>query len=151
MNGAITLGTLDGANVEINELVGDNNMQLFGLTADVVTALERNPERYRPIEIYENDLVIKKVLDQLTNGFFDVPFDEFKEIKESLIYKDKYFVLKDLNNWLVAQDNINNLYKDEKRWYQMSIHNTAMSGFFSADRTILDYNRDIWHLKPIKK
>jgi len=151
MNGAITLGTLDGANVEINELVGDNNMQLFGLTADVVTALERNPERYRPIEIYENDLVIKEVLDQLTNGFFDVPFDEFKEIKESLIYKDKYFVLKDLNNWLVAQDNINNLYKDEKRWYQMSIHNTAMSGFFSADRTILDYNRDIWHLKPIKK
>ncbi len=151
MNGAITLGTLDGANVEINELVGDNNMQLFGLTADVVTALEKNPERYRPIEIYENDLVIKEVLDQLTNGFFDVPFDEFKEIKDSLIYKDRYYVLKDLNNWLVAQDNINKLYKDEKRWYQMSIHNTAMSGFFSADRTILDYNRDIWNLKPIKK
>ena len=151
MNGAITLGTLDGANVEINELVGDDNMQIFGLTADMVTALERNPERYRPIEIYENDLVIKEVLDQLTNGFFDVPFDEFKEIKDSLIYKDKYFVLKDLNNWLVAQDNINTLYKDEKKWYQMSIHNTAMSGYFSADRTILDYNRDIWKLKPIKK
>lgn len=150
MNGAITLGTLDGANVEINELVGHENMQLFGLTADVVTALEKNPERYKPLEIYDNDLVIKEVLDQLTNGFFDVPFDEFKEIRDSLIYKDKYFVLKDLNNWLVAQDNINTLYKDPKRWYQMSIHNTALSGFFSADRTILDYNRDIWHLQPIK-
>ncbi|MGI6781688.1 MAG: glycogen/starch/alpha-glucan phosphorylase [Acholeplasmataceae bacterium] len=149
MNGAITLGTLDGANVEINELVGDDNMQIFGLTADMVTALERNPERYNPMEIYENDLVIKEVLDQLTNGFFDVPFDEFKEIKDSLIYRDKYFVLKDLNNWLVAQDNINKLYKDEKKWYQMAIHNTAMSGYFSADRTILDYNRDIWHLKPL--
>lgn len=150
MNGAITLGTLDGANVEINELVGDDNMVIFGLTADMVTALENNPGRYRPVDIYENDLVIKEVLDQLTNGFFNVPFDEFKEIKESLIYEDKYFVLKDLNNWLVAQDQINTLYKDEKRWYQMVIHNTAKSGFFSADRTISDYNRDIWHLKEIK-
>ncbi|NLL69372.1 MAG: glycogen/starch/alpha-glucan phosphorylase, partial [Acholeplasmataceae bacterium] len=111
---------------------------------------ENNPGRYRPVDIYENDLVIKEVLDQLTNGFFNVPFDEFKEIKESLIYEDKYFVLKDLNNWLVAQDQINTLYKDEKRWYQMAIHNTAKSGFFSADRTISDYNRDIWHLKEIK-
>ena len=150
MNGAITLGTLDGANVEINELVGDDNMVIFGLTADMVTAFENNPGRYRPVDIYENDLVIKEVLDQLTNGFFNVPFDEFKEIKESLIYEDKYFVLKDLNNWLVAQDQINTLYKDEKRWYQMVIHNTAKSGFFSADRTISDYNRDIWHLKEIK-
>ena len=149
MNGAITLGTLDGANVEINELVTDDNMVLFGLTADMVTALEKERHRYKPIEIYENDLIIKEVLDQLTNGFFDVPFDEFKEIKDSLIYEDKYFVLKDLNNWLVAQDTVNRLYKDEKKWYQMSIHNTAMSGFFSADRTISDYNRDIWHLDKI--
>lgn len=151
MNGAITLGTLDGANVEINELVGDDNMVLFGLTADVVTALEKEPERYKPIEIYENDLVIKEVLDQLTNGYFDVPFDEFKEIKDSLIYRDKYFVLKDLNNWLVAQGIINNLYKDKKKWYQMAIHNTAMSGFFSADRTISEYNNEIWKLTPITK
>lgn len=152
MNGAITLGTLDGANVEIHELVGDENMVIFGLTAEMVTQLEKNRHRYNPMDIYNNDLVIKEVLDQLTNGFFEnVPFDEFKEIKDSLINEDKYFVLKDLNNFLVAQDQINKLYQDEQKWYEMSIMNTAMSGFFSADRTISDYNDEIWHLDRIDK
>lgn len=149
MNGAITLGTLDGANVEIHELVGDDNIVIFGLTADVVTKLERSND-YQPMDIYRNDLVIHEVLDQLTNGFFNVPFEEFREIKDSLLYKDQYFVLKDLNSFLEAQSRINELYKDEKTWYKMSIINTSKSGFFSTDRTIEEYNKDIWHLDKIK-
>ncbi len=150
MNGALTLGTLDGANVEINELVGDDNMFLFGLRAEEVTEYERNGQ-YKPYDEYLNNPKLKKVIDQLTDGFFDkVSNDEFAEIRDSLLYKDQYFVLKDFDAYRKAQATANALYKDQDKWLSKAIYNTAKSGFFSTDRTIADYNEDIWNLKETK-
>ncbi len=150
MNGALTLGTLDGANVEINELVGDENMFIFGLKAEDVTQLEASKE-YRPYEIYQNNPKLKKVIDQLTNGFFDkVDKDLFLEIRKSLLERDQYYVLKDFEAYKNAQRRANELYKNQDLWVEKTIINTAKSGFFSTDRTISQYNQDIWHLDKIK-
>ena len=150
MNGAITLGTLDGANVEISELVGKDNIILFGLKAEEVTKLEKDGT-YNPYDIYLNDPKIKKVIDQLTNGFFeDVSISEFEEIKESLLRRDQYFILKDFNSYRQAQERANQLYQDKEAWLTKTIYNTQRSGFFSTDRTISEYNKDIWHLEKIK-
>ena len=149
MNGAITIGTLDGANVEIKDFVGDDNIVIFGMDAKEVTDLYANGG-YDPKEIYENDPRIHEVLDQLINGFFDkVDKDEFLMIRENLIYQDHYFVLKDFDSYVKAQEKINELYKDQKKWLRMSILNTAKSGFFTTDRTMRQYNDDIWHTKPL--
>lgn len=149
LNGAITCGTNDGANVEIAKLVGPENILIFGLSSEVVLEFEKN-KRYNPHDIYLNSVDIKEALDQLDNGFFDVPNDEFKELKDHLIYTDTYFVLKDLHAFLQAQDTINELYKDKNKWNKMSLINTAKAGFFSSDRTVSQYNKDIWKLKKIK-
>lgn len=150
MNGALTLGTLDGANVEINELVSDENMILFGLRAEEVTELEQK-RTYNPIDIYRTDIKIKRVVDSLTNGFFNnVKKDEFKDISDSLLKQDQYFVLKDFNSYKDAQSFANNLYKNQDVWVEKTIINTAKSGFFSTDRTISDYNRDIWKVDKVK-
>jgi len=149
MNGAVTCGTLDGANVEIKELVGDDNIVIFGMNAKEVTDLYANGG-YNPYEIYENNADLHLVLDQLTNGFFDkVSPSEFIEIRDNLLYKDTYFVLKDFDSYKQAQEKINELYKDQKKWLHMSIVNTAKSGFFTTDRTMRQYNEDIWHVDPI--
>ena len=150
MNGAITLGTLDGANVEINELVGKDNIIIFGMKAEEVTKLEKEGT-YRPYEIYQNNPKIRKVLDQLTNGFFeDVPLHEFEEIKQSLLERDQYYILKDFDSYQQAQARANKLYQDKEAWLSKTIYNTAKSGFFSTDRTIEQYNEEIWKLDPIK-
>ena len=150
MNGAITCGTLDGANVEIGELVGDDNIIIFGMNAKEVTDLYAKGG-YNPMDIYENDPVIHEILDQLTNGFFEnVAPDEFVAIRENLLNKDNYFVLKDFASYAKAQEKINELYKDTKTWTRMSIINTAKSGFFTTDRTMRQYNEDIWHVEPLK-
>jgi starch phosphorylase len=150
MNGALTLGTLDGANVEINELVGYENMFVFGLSAEEVTTYEKNLN-YVPYEEYNNNPKLKKVIDQLTNGFFEkVPANEFLEIRDSLLHRDQYFVLKDFNSYAKKQAEANELYKNQDKWVTKTIINTAKSGFFSTDRTIEDYNNDIWHLEKTK-
>ena len=150
MNGAVTLGTLDGANVEIANLVGDDNIVIFGMNAKEVTDLYANGG-YDPMSIYNNDSRVHTVIDQLTNGFFDkVDQNEFAAIRDNLLYKDNYFVLKDFDSYIKAQEKINDLYKDQEKWAKMSIINTAMSGFFTTDRTMMEYNRDIWHVEPIK-
>ncbi len=150
MNGALTLGTLDGANVEINELVSNDNMILFGLRAEEVTELEKKGT-YNPLDIYQTDFKLKRVVDSLTNGFFNkVTKDEFKDISDSLLKKDQYFVLKDFNSYKDAQAFANNLYKNHDLWTEKTIINTAKSGFFSTDRTISDYNRDIWKVEKVK-
>ncbi|MFA5720421.1 MAG: glycogen/starch/alpha-glucan phosphorylase, partial [Acholeplasmataceae bacterium] len=150
MNGAMTLGTLDGANVEIHELVGKDNIILFGMKAEEVTKLEKDGT-YKPYEIYLNNPKIRKVIDQLTNGFFeDVSVHEFEEIKTSLLEKDQYFILKDFDSYRQAQERANKLYQNQEAWLDKTIYNTAKSGFFSTDRTIDQYNKDIWKLKPIK-
>ncbi len=149
MNGAITIGTLDGANVEIKDFVGDDNIVIFGMNAKEVTDLYANGG-YNPREIYENDPRIHLVLDQLTNGFFDkVSEDEFQMIRDNLINQDHYFVLRDFDSYVKAQEKINELYKDQKKWLRMSILNTAKSGFFTTDRTMRQYNEDIWHTTPL--
>ncbi len=149
MNGAITIGTLDGANVEIKDFVGDENIVIFGMDAKEVTDLYANGG-YDPREIYENDPRIHEVLDQLTNGFFDkVDENEFQMIRENLINQDHYFVLRDFDSYVRAQEKINELYKDQKKWLRMSIINTAKSGFFTTDRTMRQYNDDIWHTTPL--
>lgn len=150
LNGAITCGTLDGANVEISKLVGDENIIIFGLSSQMVIEFEKN-KRYKPSDIYHNSIDIKEVLDQLDSGFLDAPKDEFKDLKDHLINTDTYFVLKDLHAFLNAQNKINTLYKNRTKWNKMSLYNTANAAFFSSDRTVLEYNKDIWKLKEIKK
>ena len=150
MNGAVTLGTLDGANVEIGELVGDDNIIIFGLNAKEVTDIYANGG-YNSMDYYINDNRIRTVIDQLTNGFFEsVPNYEFEEIRNNLLYKDAYLVLKDFDSYAAAQAKANELYKNKKVWTKMSIMNTAKSGFFTTDRTMEEYNNDIWHLKKIR-
>ena len=150
MNGAITCGTLDGANVEIRDLVGDDNIVIFGMNAKEVTDLYANGG-YNSMDYYNDDPRIHEVIDQLTNGFFDtVDPEEFKEIRDRLLYHDNYFVLKDFASYAEAQEKINTLYKDQAKWLKISIINTAKSGFFTTDRTMKQYNKDIWHTSPIK-
>ncbi len=150
MNGAVTCGTLDGANVEIGELVGEDNIVIFGMNAKEVTDLYAQGG-YNSKEIYESNPVLKEVLDQLTNGFFDnVAPNEFQMIRDNLLEKDNYFILKDFDSFAFAQEKINELYKDQKKWTHMSIVNVAKSGFFTTDRTMRQYNEDIWKLSPIE-
>lgn len=150
MNGGITIGTLDGANVEIGELVGDDNIIIFGMNAKEVTDLQVTND-YNPRMYYENDPRIRQVIDQLTNGFFNTVYrDEFRLIRDALLNGDRYYVLKDFASYVEAQEKANELYKDRNRWLRMSLVNTAKSGFFSTDRTMEEYNKDIWHLKKIK-
>ena len=147
MNGAITLATLDGANVEIHEQVGDDNIVLFGLLADQV--LEYNKYGgYSSADIYSNNFYIKRVVDDLINGFIPNIVKEGREIYNSLItYNDEFFVLRDFENYIKAQKKVNNLYKDKNKWNEMSLINIANSGIFSTDRTISEYARDIWYRK----
>ena len=149
MNGAITCGTLDGANVEISELVGDDNVVIFGMNADEVTSLYAKGG-YNPMDIYNSDSRVKTIIDQLTNGFFDkVDKNEFAAIRDNLLYLDPYLLLKDFDSYIKAQEQINELYKDQKKWLHMSIVNVAKSGFFTTDRTMRQYNKDIWHVEEI--
>jgi starch phosphorylase len=150
MNGAITCGTMDGANVEIHDLVGQDNIVIFGLNADEVNNIYASGS-YNPMEYYNNDPRIRQVIDQLTNGFFDyVDKNEFIDIRNNLLYKDSYLVLRDFDSYIKAQEQINDLYKDQDKWLTKSIINTAMSGFFTTDRTMRQYNEDIWHVEPVK-
>ncbi|MFI3329048.1 MAG: glycogen/starch/alpha-glucan family phosphorylase [bacterium] len=144
MNGAITLGTLDGANVEISELVGEDNVVLFGLKADEVTTYEKNNE----FRIYNGEKETDDLLELFSNGFFDE--NEFSAIKDYLLNQDRYFVLHDFKGYREAQAKLNDLYKNKTKWLSMSIANTANSGFFSSDRTIEEYNTDIWKLTKTK-
>jgi len=149
MNGAITLGTLDGANVEIKDFVGDDNIIIFGMNAKEVTDLYAQGG-YNPEDYYNNDPRIRQVVDCLTNGFFErVDRNEFSMIRDNLLYSDHYFVLKDFDSYVKAQEKVNELYKDQKKWLHMSIVNVAKSGFFTTDRTMRQYNEDIWHLEEL--
>ena len=150
MNGALTLGTMDGANVEIAELVGEDNIFIFGLTSDEVNQ-KNNENKYNPRDIYNNHADLKLVIDQLTNGFFkNVEKDEFKEIEDKLLNKDRYFVLEDFEGYRVAHERANDYYKDQAKWNESCIINIAKSGYFSSDRTINQYAKEIWDIKKMK-
>ena len=149
VNGAITIGTYDGANVEMAEEVGDENIIIFGLRAEEVEHINKN-HLNRPYDIYYSNKDVKRVVDHLIDGFFDnVDPKEFKVIYDRLVYEDPYLVLSDFNSYVEAHHRINDLYKDRNKWLEMSIINIARSAKFSSDRTIEEYNKDIWHLKKI--
>ena len=151
MNGALTLGTMDGANVEIAELVGEDNIFIFGLTSDEVNKYN-NENSYNAKKIYDNNSDLKTVIDQLTNGFFEkVAIDEFNDIRKKLLNKDRYFVLEDFDGYRLAHERANNYYKNQDKWYESCIINIAKSGYFSSDRTINQYVKDIWHIKKMKQ
>ncbi len=150
MNGAVTIATLDGANVEIHEQVGDDNIVLFGLTEEEVYELYEKHE-YKTDHIIEEDDRIKEVLDQLTNGFLGLDSEEFQIIYDSLVYNDEYFVLKDFDSYAEAQKRIGEYYSDEDVWLRMAITNIAHSGVFSSDRTIQEYASGIWEVDRVPK
>jgi len=155
LNGALTLGTMDGANVEIVEEVGAENAFIFGLTSDEVIRYEREGG-YDPMEIFNNNYEIRRVLMQLINGYYSPQDPElFRDIYNSLLNTlssdraDTYFILKDLPSYGEAQKRIDQAYREESWWAKAAILNVASSGKFTSDRTILEYVRDIWHLEKV--
>jgi starch phosphorylase len=146
----VTLGTLDGANVEIVDLVGIDNAIIFGLKSEEVSKLEKE-RTYNSRTLYEKDANIKRVLNSLIDGTFkSVDPDGFNAIFEDLVYhNDYYFVLKDFADYVKAQDKAQKLYMDKDKWAKICITNIAKSGYFASDRTIEDYVKDIWKLEKI--
>lgn len=156
LNGALTIGTMDGANVEMAEEVGKENMFIFGMSSDEVIAHEQKRD-YDPMQIFNNDQDVRKVLMQLINGFYSPNDPElFRDLYNSLLntqctqYADTYFILADFRSYVEAQKKINAAYADEKEWARKAILNIAASGKFSSDRTIQEYVDDIWHLPKVK-
>ena len=155
MNGAITVGTLDGATVEIVEEVGRENAYIFGLSAEEVIAYEKNGN-YDPKEIFNNNEEIRTVLMQLINGYYAPDDSErFREIYDSLLEDqgydkaDTYFILKDFMSYVNIQNEVNKAYQDRKTWGRKAVLQTAACGKFSSDRTVEDYVRDVWHLEKV--
>ena len=155
LNGAVTIGTMDGANVEIVEEVGKENAFIFGLSADEVIRFE-NEGGYNSIDYYNNDPDINRVLNQLVSGEYSNGDKElFRDLYNSLLYKngdetpDRFFVLADFKSYAKAQEQVAQAYTDRKRWAKMAFLNTACSGKFSSDRTIQQYVDEIWHLDKV--
>ncbi len=149
MNGAITLGTMDGANVEIHDFVGDDNIVIFGLSSDEVLSYYANGG-YNAWDEYNNNENIKKVMNSLFDGpWVDKP-NRFQLIFDEIMNNnDCYFILKDFDSYVKAQEKINSLYLDRNKWASMCIVNIARSGYFTSDRTIKEYVNDIWHLTKV--
>lgn len=150
MNGAITLGTLDGANVEIADLVGEDNCVIFGMKVDEVNELYQN-RSYRVWDVYAKQPHLKAIIDSLIDGTWsEGNLDTFRPIFDEIMHRnDEYFVLKDFDAYVAAHEKITNLYQDQQHWQSMAIVNIAHSGFFSTDRTIQQYIDDIWKLKKL--
>ena len=156
LNGALTIGTMDGANVEIVEEVGQENAFIFGLSSDEVISYENNGG-YNPVEIFNTDQDIRRVLMQLINGYY-APYDPelFRDIYNSLLNTknsskaDTYFILKDFRSYAEAQKKVEEAYRNEQWWAKAAMLNVACAGKFSADRTIEEYVQDIWHLEKVK-
>lgn len=151
MNGALTLGTMDGANVEIHDLVGSDNMFIFGLNAEEVNTIYKEGG-YKAQDLYTNDPELHMILEELINGFFEKESrEEFRDIFNNLVYNDHYFVLKDFESYKVAHALANDTYKDPLVWAKKALTNIAKSGVFASDRSIQEYADMIWHVKPMKQ
>ena len=155
LNGALTLGTMDGANVEIVEEVGEENAFIFGMSSDEVIEHEQKRD-YNPMDIFNQDQDIRKVLMELNNGFYSPNDPElFRDLYNSLLntqctqFADTYFILADFRSYAEAQKRVMEAYKDEEGWAKSAILNVANSGKFSSDRTIQEYVDDIWHLDKV--
>jgi starch phosphorylase len=148
MNGALTIGTLDGANIEIREEVGAENFFLFGLSAEEVYALQARG--YRPTDYYNGNQGLRDVIDLIRSGFFSRGDTElFRPLIDGLLYHDPYLLLADFQSYMECQDKVAAAYRDTERWTRMSILNTARSGKFSSDRTIGEYCAEIWRVKSV--
>jgi starch phosphorylase len=146
MNGALTIGTLDGANIEIREEVGEGNIFTFGLTSEQVLNYYQNGG-YTSLDYYHHHKYIQKVLEQLVNGFFPSTGSDFEVIYDSLLVQnDEFFVLKDLSSYISKQERVGEAFLNKETWYKKSVINIARSGYFSSDRTIQEYSDDIWGL-----
>lgn len=149
MNGALTIGTLDGANVEIRDAVGADNFFLFGLKTEEVAAWRA--QGYHPRQLYENNLELRAVIDLIRDGFFSRGDSAlFRPIVDALLHHDPYFLLADYQSYVDCQGQVGLAYQDKEHWARMSILNTARSGMFSSDRTIREYCDDIWKVKPVR-
>ena len=149
LNGAPTIGTMDGANVEIVEEVGMDNAFIFGLSSDEVINFEQNGG-YNPREMYDNDADLRKVINQLVDGTYaNGNTEQYRELYNSLLNRDVYFILKDFRAYAEAQKKVEEAYKDQNRWAKMALLQTASCGKFSSDRTIKEYVDDIWKLDKI--
>lgn len=150
INGALTLGTLDGANVEIDQLVGEENDVIFGLKTPEVEALKR-AGTYSPWDLYHSKPEIKKIMDSLVNGTWHPNHDELRVIFDEMMYRnDEYLSLLDLDSYIAASLKMDEKYADKKGWARSCLINISKAGYFSSDRTIEQYVQDIWHLNPIK-
>lgn len=150
MNGAVTLGTEDGANVEIHELVGDDNIFIFGMDSQEVNRIYREGG-YDSKEVYHNNQELHMILEQLIDGFFEKESkEEFRDIFNNLVYSDHYFVLKDYNDYKKAHELANTTYKNKHVWARKALVNIAKSGIFASDRSIQEYADNIWHVKSMK-
>ncbi len=148
MNGALTIGTLDEANVEIREEVGPENFFLFGLTAEEV--YEFKSKGYNPREYYEANDELRQAIDLISSGFFSNGDSElFRPLVDSLLHHDEYMLLADYQSYIGCQDRVSRVYKDRDTWTRRSILNTARMGKFSSDRTIREYCDEIWHVNPV--
>jgi starch phosphorylase len=148
LNGALTIGTLDGANVEIREEVGEENFFLFGMTAEEVYA--KRAAGYQPMDYYNSSPELKLAIDRISSGFFSHGDGElFKPLVDLLLQQDPYFVLADFVPYLECQDRVSLAYRDQDRWTRMSILNAARMGKFSSDRSIRDYCDEIWQVEPV--
>ena len=150
LNGAVTIGTMNGANVEIVEEVGEENAFIFGMSAEQVMEYEKN-KNYHPADLYNSHDDIRRVMTQMINGFYcpENP-DLFRPLYDTLMQKDMYFILADFESYKEAQKKVEAAYRDEKRWARMAMMQTAHCGKFSSDRTIEEYVHDIWHLEKVE-
>lgn len=147
LNGALTIGTLDGANVEMAEEMGNDNIFIFGMTVDEVEALKK--KGYNAYDYYNANPEIKQCIDQIAGGFFSPGNpNEFKNIADVLLKYDHYLLLADYDAYIKAQDLVSKTYQNQSKWLEMAIHNIASSGKFSSDRTIAEYAREIWGVEP---
>lgn len=148
LNGALTIGTLDGANIEIKEEVGDDNIYIFGLNADEVIGMKRN--FYQPKDIINDNPILKEIIKMLQNGFFEPDHRHlFQPIAHSLLHDDDFMVIADFVDYIECHKRIANDFMDQDKWIRKSIVNVAKMGKFSSDRTISEYNRNIWKLTPV--
>ena len=150
LNGALTIGTLDGANVEIRDAVGEENIFIFGKTVEEIQGLKR--DGYNPYDTYNSNWELRAVIDWLRSDFF-TPGEQhaFSPIIESLLdHGDPYRVLADYADYVRVQSLVDTAFRDSKKWAEMAILNTARMGYFSSDRTIQEYSNNIWNLKPIR-
>ena len=154
MNGAVTLGTMDGANCEIFDCVGKDNIYIFGLTAEEV---DRGYANYRAHEMYETNPRIRRIMEQLIDGTLSPENPRmFQEIYHGLLFgeggamADPYFVLKDLPDYVATHRQLLRDYENKDLWLKKAVMNTASSAMFTSDRTIAEYNDKIWHLKPLQ-